>query len=719
MASITGPGEISIGPHKSKAKERKFAQDLEALGQDLQQKITERVGDRIEIEKRMLEDYRQYHGKYEPKVQAQLNQNQYGSQIFVKLTRAKTDLAEARTVDMIFPNDDRNWDVRPTPNPDLAANLNNEAPVTNPENPDEQIMDAATGQPITEAQVSQELMTRAIKSCNAMRKEMDDQLVEAKYSQVGRQVIHNAALYGTGILKGPQATARMRKAWVPMMIEGKKQYVLEVKEDLRPDVSSVNPWHFFPDLSTSDPCDLEDVFERHLMTKSQVRKLAKEPGFMRTQVAALLETDPTDDGLETYLSELAAISDINTDLTNNRYRIWEYHGPLKKKLLKDAGFSIDEENPLEQVSGVVWFSNGIILKLGINILDSGELNYSVFNWERDESTVFGYGIPYQMRDTQRVANAAWRMILDNAGLTTGPQIVMRREALEPSDGSWELSPRKIWYVTDDSVRVQDVFKTFNIEGHYNELFSIFNQAVTLIDEETSLPRVAQGQQTSSRETYSGLALRTNASNIVQRRIVKNYDDYVTLTFIPRLYDYNMQFNKKDELKGDFEVMARGSDVLVVREIQAQLLLSMLQLANDPTYGPWTKVRELYKRTLAANHVNPEDILKTEDEYQKDLQEMQAQAKAQAEAQQPQPDERAAAMTQKAQMDAEVKGALAQVQLEIAQINQETELSRIAAEREISLEELRAKIGIADKKHEFEAAKFLEELKRKDRFGTGV
>ena len=82
------------------------------------------------------------------------------------------------------------------------------------------------------------------------------------------------------------------------------------------------------------------------------------------------------------------------------------------------------------------FANDRVIKVSLNPMDSDERPYSVFNWEKDESSVFGFGVPYLMRNPQRVINAAWRMMMDNAGLSVADQLVINKELLSPADGSW-------------------------------------------------------------------------------------------------------------------------------------------------------------------------------------------------------------------------------------------------------------------------------------------
>ncbi len=96
---------------------------------------------------------------------------------------------------------------------------------------------------------------------------------------------------------------------------------------------------------------------------------------------------------------------------DERYVVWEYHGPLPVEnlrelaelmgddsLLEDIGIEDDKIDPLMEVPCQIWFCDTYLLKLGIHPLDSGDPIYSVFCLERDEAGIFGFGIPYLMRD---------------------------------------------------------------------------------------------------------------------------------------------------------------------------------------------------------------------------------------------------------------------------------------------------------------------------------
>src|SRR5690606_770144 len=111
-----------------------------------------------------------------------------------------------------------------------------------------------------------------------------------------------------------------------------------------------------------------------------------------------------------------------------------------------------------------------LLKFAPHPLDSGDSLYSIFNFEKDDTSLFGYGVPYLMRDSQAAVNGAWRMAMDNAGLSVGPQIVVDETQIEPVDGNWEITPRKVWKRVKPGVQGgSPAFQVENIPSNLVEL----------------------------------------------------------------------------------------------------------------------------------------------------------------------------------------------------------------------------------------------------------
>ena len=106
--------------------------------------------------------------------------------------------------------------------------------------------------------------------------------------------------------------------------------------------------------------------------------------------------------------------------------------------------------------------------------------------------------------------------------------------------------------------------------------AVIELCLRFVDLETNISMLASGEQGATSKTAGGMSLLMNSVNVVFRRVVKNFDDGITTPAITRAYYYLMQFSNKEEIKGDYGVQARGSSVLLVREIQAQNLLAPYQ-----------------------------------------------------------------------------------------------------------------------------------------------
>ena len=615
-------------------------------------------------DKRIVESLDQYHGK-DPatRMAASMMESVYQgypvtvreslptrSTVFVGITRQKTNAAEARLSDILLPTDDRNWGIQPTPDPDLARALKDADTLIDPATGEpilfdiggNVVTDPEVGRPAKKSQIAQAVEQTAKQASDAMLLEIEDQLVECDYNGETRKMLHDAAVMGTGVLKGPLVTRRTRKAWREKVdpATGDKVHVMQVVDELRPASFRVDPRFVWEDPSCGD--DVKNgrgVFELAEINEKQVRDLAKQPGYIKEQLRKVLAEGPR---LSAALYEIRRTEiDKNNAEDGKSFQHWVYWGELDKKDLVAAGVEVDDEDDdLTSVSGCVEMINDTVVRAYLNPLEDGAIPYDFFPWEKVTGTPRGYGIPYLMKSQQSVTNAAWRMLMDNMGVTSGPQIVMKRGAVTPADGQWTLTPRKFWYLTDDSIDVNKVFASFQFDNHQAQLSAVIDMAEKIADQETATPMMAQGQQGSAPETVGGMQLLMNNSNVVLRRLVKQFDDYVTKPHIRRYYDYNMAYSEKDEIKGDFQVDARGSSALIIRDIQNQAFTNLLAMGGNPAYGPLIDQKKLFEKALRAQHIDPRDVMLTDE---------QIEANRQANPPQPDPRIQAAQITAEARL----------------------------------------------------------------------
>jgi len=668
---------------------------LQMLGFSLARLAQEQVGVRQVVEDRWLEDLERYMGKYDAATAARLSATG-GSKAFVNLTRAKASVAEARLSDMLFPSDDKNWGIQPTPVPMLAKMAQDPSQAMN--NYGEGMTDEG-GAPVSNMDLANQSIQDSLERSRAMEKEINDQLVEARYHSIMRDVIHDACIFGTGIVKAPIVLARQRKSWQDM---GEGVHQMEMVDEFRPGVEKVNVWDFFPDMAATHVDDANFIFERRYVSKKQLVDLVGNPGYFPEQIRRVIKESPKDisSGGETHVARLRELSGLSTDLTQGRFELLEYHGPLDKDDMACCGFEMEEQDELKVGEAVVTFVNNIVIKADLNPLETRDRPYSVFNYESDDTSMFGFGLPHLVRHEQRIANAAWRMALDNAALTTGGQIVLNREVLIPDDGNWAIRPRKTWHVTDPTVDVRAAFHTHETSSHLEELLAIYSNARNMADDVTALPMLTQGEMGGAPDTASGMSMLLNSSNVVLRRVVKAFDDDVTTPLITRFYDWNMQFNPKEEIKGDFEVDARGSSTLLVKETQTQALVTMMQLAESPVFGPLVKHAELFRKVAQAQHITPNDVIVSDEE-------IRAMEEAQA------------AQAEEPPLEIQLKQMELQAKLQIAEMQAKVQMLQISAQGESSMSQLEATLAKTQLVEDNKANMHMSEMDYAAKEGKGI
>jgi hypothetical protein len=214
--------------------------------------------------------------------------------------------------------------------------------------------------------------------------------------------------------------------------------------------------------------------------------------------------------------------------------------------------------------------------------------------------------------------------MDNGRTSLGGQIVMKKGMVIPQNGSYEITPNKIWLAKDDLEDVRQAFSVFEFNSHLQELLAIAQAAMAFADTESGMPQIMGGEQGSAPETVGGMVMLYNNANSVLRQRVKLYDDNITRPHIGRYYDWKMANDPEPAIKGDYEVDARGSTALIERDIQNQALLNLANITNNPRYAPLLKEREELRAILKAFKVNPDELMKNEDEVAQDQQAMQEQ-----------------------------------------------------------------------------------------------
>lgn len=602
---MTDRTEFELAAEQAFAEQPQAPESLEAIGVTLLNEFSRAEADRLLTEQRWLRDLRQYKGQYDPEVEAAIGPNR--SKAFVRKTRVKVKTADSRVMDLLFPaGSEKNWDIDSTPVPSLPKEIERDIV--------SKLARANGGQPPAKEVQEKAFLGVAKQRAKKMAKVIEDQLTDIRYKSICKQVVHSGHLYGTGILKGPLIEKKVRVKFVK---EGRR-WESRSEEYIVPFVDFVPLWRFYPDMNASRLDQCRYVYERHAMTRAEMIALAQRKTFKSQAILDYVRGNPNGFTKKRYFdNELKVMGDrhANQGSAFGQYEVLERWGWLTGKELEQAGVSIPKDRVDEDYFSNVWLlPDGSVIKAVLQPINGITWPYHLYYCDQDETSIFAEGFATILRDDQTMINAATRMTLDNAAITAGAMYEVDPNLLHPLTKADEVFPHKIWLRNTNQPGAQAV-KPIQVPNGQNTTLPLIQLFETNADEVSAIPRYMTGENVSSGAagTAAGMSMLMGAVNIVIKDLITNWDEGVTTPFVTGLYRWNMQFNSDDEIKGDFDVKARGTASLIAKEVRARQLNEFAAMTANPIDAPYIKRHRLNLLRAEANELS--DIVKTEEEVQ--------------------------------------------------------------------------------------------------------
>jgi hypothetical protein len=571
-------------------------------------------------EQRWIQAYRNYRGLYGPDVQFTSTEK---SRVFVKVTKTKVLAAYGQIIDVLFGNHKFPITVDPTTLPEGVAEAVyfesndklRDAPDVSAEDtkllPGETITDLQErlaglksrlspvadilkeGQGKTPTEIT---FHPAMVAAKKMEKKIHDQLEESNANKQLRVAAFEMALFGTGVMKGPFALDKEYPNW-----SDDGEYSPSIKTI--PQTSSVSIWNFYPDPDASNMDEAEYVVERHKMSRSQLRSLKKRPFFRSNSIDTAITMG------ESYVKEWweQAMEDDAQESKSERYEVLEFWGNVDTEILKEHKIDIPKElKDADELNVNIWVCNDQVLRLVMNPFTPSVIPYYAVPYEISPYSLFGIGLAENMDDTQTLMNGFMRMAVDNAALSGNMLIEIDETNLVPGQ-DLSVYPGKV-FRRQGGAPGQAIFGT-KFPNVSNENMQMFDKARVLADESTGFPSFAHGQTGVSGvgRTASGISMLMSAANGSIRNVVKNVDDYLLSPLAKSFYSFNMQFDFDEEIKGDLEIKARGTESLMANEVRSQRLMQFLGVVQNPVLAPFAKMDYIIREIAKAMDLDPDKL----------------------------------------------------------------------------------------------------------------
>ena len=584
-------------------------------------------------EERWLRSYRNYRGLYGSDVQFTEAEK---SRVFIKVTKTKTLAAYGQIVDVLFAGNKFPISVEPTILPEgVAADVN-----FDPKKPEQLKGETALSSPYgfkgdgqelpkgaTEKTLAERLgplqdklseiqgleegvgktptaitFSPAMIAAKNMEKQIMDQLQESNASKQLRSTAFEMALFGTGVMKGPFAVDKEYPNWDD---EGNYSPIFKTV----PSTSHVSVWNFFPDPDAANMDEAQYVIERHKMSRTQLRALKKRPYFRSKVIDEVIVAG------ESYTKKYWEddLSDYAPEHGIDRFEVLEYWGTCDVDMLEENDVDIPKElKQFDELQANIWISNGKLIRMVLNPFKPATIPYMAAPYELNPYSFFGVGLAENMDDTQTLMNGFMRMSVDNAVLSGNLLIEVDETNLVPGQ-DLSVYPGKV-FRRQGGAPGQAIFGT-KFPNVSNENLQLFDKARQLADESTGFPSFAHGQTgvQGVGRTASGISMLMNAAAGSIKTVIKNVDDYLLKPLGDGMFRFNMQFNFNKDIKGDLEVVARGTESLMANEVRSQRLMSFLQVASNPALAPFAKFPYIIREIAKSMELDPEKVTNNMDE----------------------------------------------------------------------------------------------------------
>lgn len=580
MPQAVQAGELSVDPRA-----------LLNLGGKYRKLFERYASERVPVEQRWLKNLRQYLGQYDPDVERKLPEGR--SKAYPRLTRVKCITLLARIMNLMFPGNEDNWELKASPSPEMDPLKVAEAVQKYIE------AQAAAGQPapLTQALVDAALREFAEEEAAKLSLLLKDQFNELGGDQttdwvtLNRKVCDSGIKYGIGVLEGPFVRKVQKSGWVLQADQGFK---FEEREIYKPQYDFLPVWDFYPDL-TSRCCPGDGYFVRKVLGRAKLRALAKRPSFMEDQIKKVISEIPGGNfKAQSFEHELRAMGTAShSELTTNqndgreRYEVIVWKGPVSAQTMEQCGVAVPESMKADHVQAEIWMVGHHVIRA---ILDpwteigADMRTVHVFNFDEDDTSPVGQGLPFVMRDSQLSICAATRMMLDNASVTCGPNLEVNTSLMRTDQDLTAIEAYKVWYRNDDGLTAQyPAVRRVEIDNHLGELQGLNRMFMEFMDYETLIgpgtgTDMTQVPSEAMRTAAGGSMLRGDAS-LPFKDIVRNYDTF-TQSVIWSMVTFNKIYNPDETPEGDFDVIPRGATSLIAKEIRGTQLDYLSQTLTE-------------------------------------------------------------------------------------------------------------------------------------------
>lgn len=476
-------------------------------------------------------------------------------------------------------------------------------------------------------------MAEVNEKTDALRRATLDVLTEIEFNDYKKAMLSDAITFGTGFIKGPIVYPSRKGEW-----RNEEYYINDEKVSIF--VSNPHPMDMYPSPSS---CKIQDgyVIERVRVGLSEAKKMLEAEGFIEDNVKLALEapqaslTTLNGDTGRTILESKPVLPQPK----ENKFEYYEYWGTVQGSIIKpfikgnkveaeteDGKIEVEVESKVEDDKCYhvqVIFTKQYILKVMLNPLMT--VPYRSASYKQRKGSIWGRSVPLLCKESQDILNGTVRALVKNVGVSSGPQTIIDPTQLDPKIDISDIIPFGMWITNGQQIPgvSRKPVEFFMPESRMGELMAVAKWCNELADNRCSIPAYTYGNDAvaSVGQTSSGLSMMLNAAGRGMKDTLSSIDRACasSIKMISEwILMYPEVFGYGDEIKGDANVIVKGSMGVLLVELKQARMREMMALLMNPQLaklvlpeGGWVKLLHQYAKMM---DISLDGILPKEHEY---------------------------------------------------------------------------------------------------------
>lgn len=361
-------------------------------------------------------------------------------------------------------------------------------------------------------------------------------------------------------------------------------------------------WNIFRDLEADDIPSGKGVYDREYFRPYDLRRMMGRYLWMDSAIKTVLDSaarykDAKEIQIDNEETPSLAPGTRDIEKRSKTIRMIEYFGraPVDRceefeSEMRMAGVPVTgPENPTDETGdethilallASVGTEEPKIVRYARVEADDNPHTRSIWAMKLDETT--GAGLAEDLFDVQKMQNGAIRLAEDNLRLIVNVILALKRRMLK--DGKLpDIEPGLVLDLAEDCDDARKAVQQVIMQNVAGPLFDVMQLGDKLAEEESMIPRVQQGLQTTGNETAFEISQRLEKAGKWMGSVVRNQDEGLIEPMITSFYDYDMEDPDVDAtMKGDYVVKSHGFATFQDRVLSlAKYREFMMMVAQDP------------------------------------------------------------------------------------------------------------------------------------------